>query len=183
MDESELAYQARHGDTHSFEVLVRLYTGAIHSFLYRFLPDGDDVEDLAQEVFLKAYHNLSSYDESKGRFHSWLFRIAANASLDEIKRRERETARKDIAAQIQREVETPITSEENAKTIKALNDAIQSLTPIERQVILLFYYHDHSYQEIADTLGIPLGTVKSRMHNAISRIRQLVVLIEEGEVS
>lgn len=182
MDDSLLVSRAQQGDVGSFERLVHVHAGAIFSFLYRFLPNPQDVQDLTQIVFLKAFQNLSQFDGSKGKFRSWLFRMAATSSLDELKKRESESVRENVAAEIQKESQRHKTAEDRM-VIESVKQAISALTSIERQVILLFYYHDLSYQEIADTLDIPLGTVKSRMHNAIARMRRLLMIREEGEFS
>jgi RNA polymerase sigma-70 factor (ECF subfamily) len=147
------------------------------------MPDSHDAEDIAQEVFLLAYRSLQRFDPALGRFQSWLYRIAANTSLNELKRRKRMAARDGIAEQIQEEI-GQITREAQREfgTIEALRQALQTLPDSERQIVLLSYYHDLPYREISEILGIPLGTVKSRMHSAVSRLRKILIPRREGEI-
>lgn len=186
MDDEALVHRARRGDTRAFDSLVRRHCPAVINFIYRFMPDGHDAEDVAQEVFLLAFRGLPHFDPARGRFNSWLFRIAANTSINELKRRERMNVRDSIAAQLQEEGNRSAWNPETELgTIPLLRDALQSLPDAERQIVLLSYYHELSYREISETLGIPLGTVKSRMHSAVARLRQLLIpkcTKEEGEL-
>lgn len=184
MDDLAIVNRAQKGDLKAFETLMHHHVGAIVSYLHRFMPDEDDIDDIAQEVFLKAFCNLSRFNSARGQFRSWLFRIAANTSLDEIKRQKRVAAnREDVAKHLQREAARnewePGIELDQVANIKS---AIQSLSNAQRQVVLLSYYHDLTFQEIANTLGIPFGTVKSRMSSALSRLRQLIISVEDGEI-
>jgi RNA polymerase sigma-70 factor (ECF subfamily) len=183
MDDEALAYNAGRGDMRAFEMLVRRHSGPIINFIYRFMPDGRDAEDIAQEVFILAYRGLPRFDPARGRFRSWLFKIAANTSLNEIKRRARRSAREGIAAlMLQEEKEASADPDMTPAGKALLADALQSLPDAERQIVLLSYYHELSYREISETLDIPLGTVKSRMHAAVIRLRQILIPKEEGEI-
>lgn len=183
MDDAGVVERVRQGDTGAFETLLQRYGNAISNYLRRFMPDGDDAEDLFQEVFIKAYLNLARFDAARGSFGAWLFRIAANVSLDELKRRRREAARREKVADEWHtdEGETAHPVEED-QPVRALRTALQSIPDGERQVVLLSFYHDLKFREIAGVLDIPLGTVKSRMRRAMSRLRQKVALNEVGEL-
>ena len=184
MDDAAIVHRAQRGDLEAFEMLIHRHEGAIISYLHRFMPNRDDTEDLAQEVFIKAYQSLSRFDPALGQFRSWLFRIAANTSLDELKRRKRVVARrKKVAAQLDGEAaDSAWNPETELDQVTIIQSALQSIPAAERQVVLLSYYHDLSWREIASTLGIPLGTVKSRMHSALSRLRRLIISMEDGEL-
>lgn len=173
VDEIEIVRQAQSGDREAFNHLMRLHTGAIYNFTNRFIPDVDDIDDVVQEVFLKAFQNLPRFDSSRRLFRSWLYKIAANTSMDALKKRriadryQRQNAHKENT-----HTENPGLSEHARQRKRELQFALQSLPGRERQVVLLFFYHDLTHREISGVLGIPLGTVKSRMRSAVTRLRK-----------
>ena len=183
MDEPIAVERARKGDHEAFGALVEHHGAAIANYLYRFMPDKDDIDDRLQEVFLKAYLSMTRFDPTRGAFRTWLFRIAANTSLDEVKRRRREEFRRETASTTWRDdTSTAWLPGEEAHSVEHLRTALQSLPALERQVVLLSFYHDLTYREIAQILDIPLGTVKSRMRSAMTRLRREVSLHEAGDI-
>ena len=183
MDESAAVARARAGDHGAFGILVDRHAPAIANYLWRFLSDPDDIDDLLQEIFLKAYLNLARFDPARGTIRTWLFRIAANTGLDEIRRRQRDADRKAaVGAAWPLETDTLPAPEIESDTREHLRSALQSIPVPERQVVLLSFYHDLRFREIAQILDIPLGTVKSRMRSAMTRLRREVPLHEAGEI-
>ncbi len=170
------------GDRDAFEVLIHRHAGAVLGFVHRFLPDVDDAEDVAQDVFVQAYHRLHQFDPSIGQFRSWLFRIAANMSMNELRRRERRRARESSLARDRDQDALGAGADRlDGRMSAGVREALLSLPPKERQVILLALYNDMAYREISELLGIPLGTVKSRIHCGVTRLRRIFVPREEGE--
>jgi len=183
MEDTTLVKRAAAGDPRSFEIIVRRHAGAIVNYLRRFLPDPDEAEDAAQEVFVSAWCNLGRFDPDRGLFKSWLFRIATNTGLNEIKRRERSAAREEAAAPLVHQSRSePGQGSEQREMTRLLQPALQSLPDGERQIILLSYYHELTYSQISHILEIPIGTVKSRMHKAMARLRTELEPIREGEL-
>ena len=152
---------------------MKMHAGSIYNFTHRFMPDEDDVDDVVQEVFLKALQNLHRYDPARGMFKSWLYRIAANASMDiQKKRRSADKYKTQQLTEEDLHTDNPGHSERARQGKRELQTALQSLPGRERQVVLLFFYHDLSNREISEILGLPLGTVKSRMRSAVIRLRK-----------
>ncbi|HKY33379.1 MAG TPA: sigma-70 family RNA polymerase sigma factor [Candidatus Polarisedimenticolia bacterium] len=161
------------GRGEDFEELVRRHQGAIHSFLLRMVRDPDEAMDLSQEVFLKVFCSLERFDP-RFRFTTWMYRIASNAAIDQIrKRRSAPVCSLDAPADdgsTGREVAgvdpTPDQFLQARETRGRLEDAIQTLPPEYRQVLLLRHQGERRYDEIARITGLPIGTVKNRIFRA-----------------
>jgi RNA polymerase sigma-70 factor (ECF subfamily) len=155
------------GDHKAFEHLFEEHKNLVYKTAYLILQDTYEAEDALQEVFLKAYRALGSYDPSKGAFTTWLYRITVNHCVSQRRRlirmlrvRERTVER----AQPSHEGEIDETQE--------LQGALGRLSLKLRTVLVLRFFLDLSYAEIAQTLSIPLGTVKSRLNFALTKARQ-----------
>ncbi|MBN2148422.1 MAG: sigma-70 family RNA polymerase sigma factor [Anaerolineales bacterium] len=173
-DELDLVARAQQGDRAAFGELVRRYYPGAVSVVYRMCGDGQMAEDAAQEAFLQAWLHLSSYrprSSSPSGLRNWLYRIAVNAAVD-ILRRERQPVPQDVddlpIADPQPGPEASLVSEERAALVKR---AVLALSPASRAVLVLREYEGLSYQEIAATLDIPVGTVMSRLNYARSQLR------------
>jgi len=164
--------QARSGDTQAFAALVQKYQSAIYNLTYRLLGDSEEAKDLAQEAFLRAYRALPTFQADKP-FAPWLYRIASNLCLNWLAKRRLPTVSLDAALcaddpagtalEIGDHSSEPQTILERQERHTALRRAILALPPEQRVVIELRHFHDLSYQEIADVLGVPLSDVKSRL--------------------
>ena len=181
MLEEELLTRARDGDTAAFNALLERHSGAVWNYLLRFMPGTADCEDLFQDVFVKAWLKLDSYNCGRGAFRAWLLRIAATASLDELKRRRRERARVETWAEDADTIRAPHHGSRSDPSIEAVRNAVGSLPDTERQTVVLSFYHDLSMPRIAALLGIPLGTVKSRMRSALARLREQAPIYKVGD--
>jgi RNA polymerase sigma-70 factor (ECF subfamily) len=133
-------------------------------------------EDMAQEAFIRAWKNLHSY-KPISPFKNWLYRIATNAALDEI-RRERETVTLE-SVQLSSSEPSPEASFTQKEVDKRVQQAILELPPASRAVLVLREYQGFSYKEIAEALGIPMGTVMSRLNYARTTLRQSLLLVVE----
>ncbi len=172
-DETKKVLEAQQGDREAFGYLMRLYAGTVYNFACRYLPGKEDVDDVVQDVFLKAFQNLPRFDASQGKFSSWLLRITANTSIDLLKKRKTAANYSRLLAQSGAVFSEPrVLSETFYHNSKELKSALQFLPRQEHQTVLLFYYHDLTHREISDVLKIPLGTVKTRLRSAIGRLRK-----------
>lgn len=166
------------GDARAFESLVGRYANEVYSFVFRFVGSAATAEDVVQETFLQINLSAAGFDASR-RFKPWLFTIAANKARDALRSRQR---RRETSADAARSdsgelhslvdwlpdaadgPETQIEVDEQRRIVRAV---IDDMPEHLREILLLGYYQRFPYKEIADTLGIPLGTVKSRLHAAV----------------
>lgn len=183
-DETELLELARKGDTQAFGALVERYQRRVVGVAQAIVHNQDDAVELAQETFIRAYENLSKF-ESRSSFSTWLYRIAANLSIDFRRREGRHTVLRgeDAEAEFQR-LPSPRGDSFNETSRSELsgriNLALKELTQEHRAVILLREVEGLSYDEISDVLQIPRGTVMSRLHYARGRLRELLKDMGEG---
>ena len=183
LDEQILIEKASDGDADAFETLVEKYEKGVYNLAYRLIPDREDAMDIVQEVFLKAFQALPRF-RGDSRFSTWLHRVCVNASLDFLRRKQRtQTYSLDepIAlkeSSVSREVQDDGNSVEDIVETKSLGQsvlsALNSVDDVHRIVIVLSDIRGYSYQEIADMLGISIGTVKSRLHRGRNAIRKLL---------
>ena len=131
-------------------------------------------EDLAQEVFLKAFRALDSFDQRR-KFSSWLFKIAHNTAIDQLRRRQLDTVplevpdphAPDLVAVVpDSRAESPASRAERRDLARAIQGAVESLKPLYREVVILRYQEGLSYEEIAEITDLPLGTVKTHLFRA-----------------
>lgn len=170
--------RARAGDEAAFTALVETYHTAIYNLCYRMLGEAGEAEDAAQEAFLRAYSQLHSYDPARS-FKTWLFSIASHHCIDRLRKRrltwlsiEDEQLPPHPALQEQ----TPGPEEqsvrrEQSEVIQAL---LAKLAPEDRNVIVMRYWYDYSYEEIAQTTGATVSAVKSRLHRARGVIAEMM---------
>lgn len=167
--EAELVAQARQGDTRAFSQLVRRHREGVINVVYRMCGDTNLADDAAQEAFVRAWQHLAGY-RPRSPFRNWLYRIATNVALDAL-RREREVVDIDTVA-LATSNQGPEAALEAAELGQRVQQAVLSLPPASRAVLVLREYEGLSYKEIADTLGIPMGTVMSRLNYARNLLRE-----------
>lgn len=165
-----LVAAAQAGDTAAFEKLVRAHGGAVYAHALRFFGNASTAEDIVQEVFLRVYRSLGTFDGSAA-FSTWLFRVTRNTCLDELRRGKRRAIPVDPIDFAMR------TTPDHAPGVidgAALEEALRALQPEDREALGAVTLFGLSYAEASDALGIPVGTVKSRVFRAR---RTLVALI------
>jgi RNA polymerase sigma-70 factor, ECF subfamily len=171
--DAECVKRVQRGDTQSFEILVRRHQRTTFNLIYRFLGDYDEATETAQEVFLSAYKSIQQF-RSDACFSTWLYRIAFNHAS---------SRRKSLNSKLQRQValeddavlvdcgDNPEISAERKEIQQCVQQALNSLDGDDAQIILLRDLQDISYEDIARTLDVPVGTVKSRLHRARQALR------------
>jgi RNA polymerase sigma-70 factor (ECF subfamily) len=177
--DEEVFVAFRGGDPVAYRVLIERYHDDLLRFLTRLVGDRAAAEDLFQETFLQVHLSADTFDESR-RFRPWLFTIAANKGRDLLRKRKRRRT-VELSAPIRGsdrgssmvdlleiDVPSPDAQMDLAERDALVQRALGELGPALREVLLLGYFQRLSYQQIAEDLGIPLGTVKSRMHAAVA---------------
>lgn len=170
--DAECVKRVQRGDTQSFEILVRRHQKTTFNLIYRFLGDYDEATETAQEVFLSAYSSIQQF-RGDANFATWLYRIAFNHAS---------SRRKSLNSKLQRHVALedevvadcsadPETSAERREIQQCVQQALNSLDRDDAQIILLRDLQDVRYEDIAETLDVPVGTVKSRLHRARQALR------------
>ena len=174
--------RCKRGEEAAFAEILERYRAPIYNLCYRMSRSPEDARDLAPEVFIKVFRLLDRFDEEYA-FSSWLFRIATNHCIDHLRRhRLRFLSLDGVAGPDGEEFELQIPDEgpepdavlERKEAMQRLEDVIADLPPHYRAITLLRHQQQLSYDEIAEVLQLPLGTVKARIHRARAQIQQLL---------
>ncbi len=175
--ESQLIKRSIDGDMDAFEELVLLYDKQIYNYCFRMTNNAEDAEDLAQEVFIKVYRSLGSF-KSESKFSTWIYRIAHNTCIDNHRKKKFRLLSLSPREENDRQMKVPdreplpedqMVSREKYDLIK---ECIAELKPDYKSIIILRDIQNYTYQEIADILNIPLGTVKSNISRARALLRE-----------
>ncbi len=165
-DEKALINAAVNGDDDAFTKIVERYQKPVYNLCYRLLGNHGDAEDASQEAFMKAYRGLGKYDLQRP-FISWLLAIAYNLCTDQLRRRR--VTWVGLEALFDRSdplLRTPEVALEARNEAEGVQKIISTLSVKDRAVVVLRYWYDYSYDEIAETLSLTNGAVKSRLHRA-----------------
>lgn len=182
--EVALVRAARDGDHQAFAALVERYQRPVFSLAYRMLGDGDDAEEAAQEAFLRVYRALGAYDFRRP-FSTWLLSIAAHHCIDRLRRRPaRPVVAIDALAPWQQLASDAVDPEEDAirsDEADRVQAGLNRLPADYRVVLILRYWHDFGYADIAALLGSTESAVKSRLHRAREQLAELLVTTRQGD--
>jgi len=175
------------GDAAAWEEIVQRYHRRIYNICYRFAGSGSDAEDLTQEVFIKMYKTLSSYDADRGAFMTWVTTITRNLLVDHFRRTKLERATDSLdttssdhedamplSEQLPDHSPPPDSKVQSRETREAVHEALQRLSPELREAVILRDLQDMDYREIATVLRVPEGTVKSRINRGRAELARLL---------
>ncbi|MHC4645846.1 MAG: RNA polymerase sigma factor [Planctomycetota bacterium] len=166
--ETEVIRGVLEGDIEAFSDLVHRYERPVVRMIRNITADGQYCEDVAQDVFLTAYKKLASFDPARSKFSTWLFTIARNKSLNAIKKK-----RPLVMAELPEGIERrhPFEGFADREFLEKLDKKLQALPSRQRRAFVMAEFEKLSYQQIAQIEGVRLGTVKSRINRAKSRLR------------
>ena len=188
--ESSMAVRARDnrlvsrtlaGDDEAFEDLVRLYYDRLRALVFHHLHREDELDDALQDIFLKAYKALPRF-RKRSNFYTWLFRIASNYCIDRLRKRRLELVSLDgsegrdaIEARLPSSPDSPEESYSRTQRIELVRKALGRLDPIYQNILVLRELEGLSYEEIVQSLGIGIGTVKSRLARARAELKKVLM--------
>ncbi len=174
--DADLVERCRHGDHGAWEHLVRSHTRLVYSACYRFTNHTEESNDLTQEVFLRVFRSLNSYDARAGGFRTWLLRLTRNLLIDNYRRTKKHRALDPLEDQIT-VLEAKASSGGHADQAllrreagEMLQAGLQRMSPELREAVILRDIEEMEYKEIAQVLRIPAGTVKSRINRGRSEL-------------
>ncbi len=172
MSEEELVLSLRHREKIAVEALYDMYSASLFGVISRIINDTTIAEDVLQETFVKIWHSFSSYSTEKGRLFTWMVNIARNLAIDKIRSKDFKNQNKN------QDIENNVTFiDEQRNTVykpelMGVKNLVQTLKPEQKQIIELVYFKGYTHVEAAEQLGIPLGTIKTRLRMAIQELRK-----------
>lgn len=179
MDEARLLEECRRGDGLAWETLVRSYQSSVIAVTRHYLGDLEEARDVAQDVFVRLYENLDSFSGGEN-FKAWLLRVARNASIDRIRRIKSRPPASDVPVDDAElaSSDDPEESSSRAAREALLHRAVARLGTQHREVVLLKEIHGLTLEEVAELLGLPLGTVKSRCNRARIELARILLSLD-----
>jgi len=192
LSDRDVVARAAQGHERAYRELIGRYERPVFSLIYRLVRDRELAEDLAQETFIKVLNAIDRYDASY-KFSSWIFKIANNTAIDSLRKKTLDTVSLDGSPHARSVAEaaegwspTAVARDENPQEYverlelgSALDRALAELRPEYRTAIVLWHMEDRPYEEIADIMDVPLGTVKTYIHRARKELRER--LAQEAE--
>ncbi len=174
MTQEELIPLLLKKDDRSFTLLYDNYSKSLYGVIFTLIKDREEAEDVLQEVFIKIWKNIDSYNESKGRLYTWMLNIARNTSIDKLRSKGFNNNQKNLSSDNFVHI-----LDDNSKTINQIDaigikEFIKKLKPKCIQIIDLLFFKGYTQQETSDELEIPLGTVKTQNRNCMNELRLLI---------
>jgi len=193
LEDRDVVQRAKGGSEAAYRELLRRYERPVFSLVYRMVRDRELAEDLAQECFIKVFNHVDRYD-AKYKFSSWLFKIASNLAIDTLRRKQLKTvsiegSRHATSSEEEEASRISIVSHdpnpEQALEAKQLGgrieEAIARLRPEYRTAVLLRHVEGRAYEEIAEIMEVPLGTVKTYIHRARGELKEMLRDLKEDD--
>lgn len=187
-EEVELIERCKRKDPRAFDELVSQYERRIYNFAMRLSGNADDAEDIAQETFIRVYNAIQNF-RGDSNFSTWVFRIAHNVFLDmrkKVKAHPQTSLEESVEldeSEVTRQVEDPNPLPDEVAQASELHDilqrAIEALPEYQREMVVLYHTQNKSYEEIAEIMDLPIGTVKSRLNRARIALKSLLDPIRE----
>jgi RNA polymerase sigma factor (sigma-70 family) len=172
LSEEELILALRNREKIAVEALYDMYSASLFGVISRIITDEAVAEDILQETFVKIWHSFSGYSAEKGRLFTWMVNIARNLAIDKVRSKDFKNQSKN------HELENNVTFiDEQRNTVYkpellGIKDLVSTLKPEQKSILDLVYFKGYTHVEAADELGVPLGTIKTRLRMAILQLRK-----------
>ncbi|MDP9080967.1 MAG: sigma-70 family RNA polymerase sigma factor [Bacteroidota bacterium] len=172
LSEEELVLALRNREKIAIEALYDMYSSSLYGVISRIITDTATAEDVLQETFVKIWHSFSSYSTEKGRLFTWMVNIARNLAIDKLRSKDFKNQNKN------QELENNVTFiDEQRNTVYkpellGIKELVETLKPEQKSILDLVYFKGYTHVEAADELGVPLGTIKTRLRMAILQLRK-----------
>ena len=156
----------------AIEALYDMYSSSLYGVISRIIPDTATAEDVLQETFVKIWHSFSGYSAEKGRLFTWMVNVARNLAIDKIRSKDFKNQNKN------QELENNVTFIDEQKSsvykpeLLGIKELVATLKPEQKLILDLVYFKGYTHVEAADELGVPLGTIKTRLRTAIQQLRK-----------
>lgn len=173
-DQEKIIARARRGDADAFEQLVVAYRDQVFRLALRMCGSEADADEVAQEAFLSAWKALPNF-RGESQFSTWLYQLTTHAAIDLMRREKRQIAADDITEVSAADpAPSPQQQAEQSEQREIVRDAILQLAPEQREVVVLRFMEELSYEEIGAVLKLPSGTVKSRLNRAKAQLKEIL---------
>ncbi|MCJ8211387.1 sigma-70 family RNA polymerase sigma factor [Mucilaginibacter sp. RS28] len=172
LSEEELIHALRRREKVAAEALYDMYSASLYGVIVRIVNDDIAAEDILQETFLKIWNSFSAYSADKGRLFTWMVNIARNLSIDKLRSKDFKNQSKN------RELENNVgLIDERENTVYkpellGIKELVETLKPEQKSILDLVYFKGYTHVEAAEQLGVPLGTIKTRLRMAIQQLRK-----------
>jgi RNA polymerase sigma-70 factor (ECF subfamily) len=172
--EEQLIVLLKEKNENGFHYLYDHYSGALYGVILRIVQSKDYTEEIIQDVFVKIWNSIQQYDSSKGRFYTWMINIARNTAIDYLKSKsfQNELKNQSLPDFVYNSAELSTTND--SSDFIGFNNVLESLESDKKELINLAYYQGFTQNEISEKLKIPLGTVKTKMRNALMKLKDLL---------
>jgi RNA polymerase sigma factor (sigma-70 family) len=172
--EEELIVLLKGKNENGFHYLYDHYSGALYGIILRIVQSKEYTEEIIQDVFVKIWNSIHQYDASKGRFYTWMINIARNTAIDYLKSKafQNELKNQSLPDFVYNTAELSTTN--NSSDYIGFNNVLEGLEVDKQELINLAYYQGYTQHEISEKLKIPLGTVKTKMRNALIKLKDLL---------
>lgn len=172
--EEELIVLLKEKNETGFHYLYDHYSGALYGIILRIVQSKEYTEEVIQDVFVKIWNSIHQYDSSKGRFYTWIINIARNTAIDYLKSKGFQNELKNQPLPDFVYNTTELSTVNNSSDYIGFTNVLEGLETDKQELIDLAYYQGYTQHEISEKLKIPLGTVKTKMRNALMKLRDLL---------